>query len=226
MIFERSPSETTPLWDAMTSAYRADETTCVNHLIHAATFSAEALARIKNNAETLVTATRHNRKKLGKLDEFLNQYDLSSEEGIALMCMAEALLRIPDTQTVDRLISDKISTADWQQHLSRDGSLFVNAATWSLLFTGKVYAPTLNYQKNLKSTLKKLLSRTGGMIIRPFILQGMKIIGKQFVMGRTIEEALERAKKNEAQGYRYSYDMLGEAARTQQDADMYFESYQ
>lgn len=226
MIFRESLPKPSPLQAAITSAYRMDETTCINNLLEGALFSTEAQARIKKTAEKLVIETRERRKKLGKLDEFLHQYDLSSEEGIALMCMAEALLRIPDTQTIDRLISDKISTADWQQHLSRDESLFVNAATWSLLITGKIFSPTLNYQKSLAATLKRLFSRAGGAVIRPVILQGMKIIGKQFVMGRTITEALERAKQNEALGYRYSYDMLGESARTAEDAKIYFKSYQ
>jgi RHH-type proline utilization regulon transcriptional repressor/proline dehydrogenase/delta 1-pyrroline-5-carboxylate dehydrogenase len=225
MIFTQSLPKPSPLQAAITSAYRMDETTCINNLLQNAVFSADAQARIKKTAEKLVIGTRERKKKQGKIDAFLNQYDLSSEEGIALMCMAEALLRIPDTQTVDRLISDKISTADWVQHVSRDESLFVNAATWSLVITGKIFAPTLNYQKSLSATLKKLFSRTGSAVIRPIIMQGMKIIGKQFVMGRTIDEALERAKKNEAKGYRYSYDMLGEAARTAEDAENYFKSY-
>lgn len=225
MIFTQPLAKQTALRAAITQAYRTDETERVNALLQQAAFTEETKDRIKKTAEKLVIETRKRRKQQGKLNDFLNQYDLSSEEGIALMCLAEALLRIPDTQTVDRLISDKISTADWDQHLSRDESLFVNAATWSLILTGKIYAPTLNYQKSLGATLKRLFSRTGGAVIRPLILQGMKVIGKQFVMGKTIDEALDRAKSNEAMGYRYSYDMLGEAARTAEDAKNYFKSY-
>lgn len=225
MIFDHFPKQTA-LRDAITNAYRMDETACVNTLIQQALLPPDALLRISNTAKTLVEGTRKHRKKQGSLDTFLHKYDLSSEEGIALMCLAEALLRIPDTATVNRLISDKISTADWQQHLNKNNSLFVNAATWSLLLTGKIFAPTLDNQKSLGTSLKKIMSRTGGAVIRPFIMQGMKIIGKQFVMGRTIDEALTRATALEAQGYRYSYDMLGEAARTTADAAIYFQSYQ
>jgi RHH-type proline utilization regulon transcriptional repressor/proline dehydrogenase/delta 1-pyrroline-5-carboxylate dehydrogenase len=225
MLFDHFPKQTA-LRDAITKAYRMDEAACLDSLIRDATQPEDVLQRIAATAKLLVEGTRKSRKKQGGLDAFLHQYDLSSEEGIALMCLAEALLRIPDTATLNQLISDKISTADWQQHLNKSNSLFVNAATWSLLLTGKVFAPTLNNQKKLSTSLKKLLSRAGGAFIRPFIMQGMKIIGKQFVMGRTIAEALKNAKKLEAAGYRYSYDMLGEAARTAEDAAIYFQSYQ
>lgn len=213
------------LREAIDRAYRQDETECINYLLTQAALPDEAKQTIYKTAEKLVIETRKRRKKLGKLDMFLHEYDLSSEEGIALMCLAEALLRVPDNETIDKLISDKISAADWEEHLTRSDSLFVNAATWSLLLTGKIYAPTLNNQKSLGSSLKKFFSRTGASVIRPIVLQAMKIIGKQFVMGRTIEEALKRAKKYEALGYRYSYDMLGEAARTAEDAEIYFNAY-
>jgi len=226
MIFVNANREQNVSFDAMTTAYRQDETFCVNNLLAEATFTPEALQRIHQTAHKLVLTTRINRKKLGALDSFLHQYDLSSAEGIALMCLAEALLRIPDANTANRLISDKLSHADWQKHLSTHNSFFVNAATISLMLTGKLYAPTLNPNKNIGTSLKRLLSRSSSAIIRPVIMQSMKIIGKQFVMGRTIDEALKRAKKLEARGYRYSYDMLGEAARTAEDADKYFHSYE
>lgn len=225
MIFLNTSPTQNSLFNAIRSAYRKDETMCVQNLLSESALSPDALNRIHQKAEELVIETQKNRKKQGGLDSFLNHYDLSSEEGIALMCMAEALLRIPDSDTIDRLISDKLSTADWEQHINKSGSLFVNAATWSLLLTGKVYASTLNNQKSLGATLKRLFSRTSSTLIRPIIMQGMKIIGKQFVMGRTIEEAIKRAQKLEAIGYRYSYDMLGEAARTAEDAEKYYASY-
>jgi len=224
MIYNYPISAQTPLRQAITEAYRADETQCVNELVSEASFSPDVLQHIQQQAEKLIIETRKQRKAKGGLDAFLHKYDLSSEEGIALLCLAEALLRIPDTLTIDRLISDKISPADWKQHLNKEDSLFVNAATWSLLLTGKVFAPTS--QTQLSSSLTRLLSRLGGTLIRPIILQGMKIIGKQFVMGRTIEEALKRAKSLEKKGYRYSYDMLGEAARTEEDAARYFKAYE
>jgi RHH-type proline utilization regulon transcriptional repressor/proline dehydrogenase/delta 1-pyrroline-5-carboxylate dehydrogenase len=225
MIFAHNSFKPSALRDAITSAYRSDETILVNDLLKQAAFSPAARQNIDEKAKQLVEQTRQNRKKRGSLDAFLHEYDLSSEEGIALMCLSEALLRIPDRETIDRLISDKISSAAWKEHLNKNGPLFVNAATWSLILTGKIFAPTLETEKSLTNSLKQLMSRTGGAVIRPIILQGMKIIGKQFVMGTTIDEALERAKAKESAGYRYSYDMLGEAARTQEDAERYFTSY-
>ena len=224
MIFNEAPRQS-KLQSAITDAYRRDETECIKALIPLASFSNPQLEHIHDRAYHLVEGTRKRRKEQGGLDAFMRQYDLSSEEGIALMCMAEALLRIPDSNTIDRLISDKISTADWEKHLNNSDSLFVNAATWSLLLTGKIYSVS-DKPNTLAATFKKLLTRTSSHVIRPIILQGMKIIGKQFVMGTTIEEALERAKKLEATGYRYSYDMLGEAARTRHDAEIYLQSYQ
>ncbi len=194
MTFENLSETTNLLLKATAETYREDETRC-KRLLDQINFTEDALERIHNNAYQLVLSTRKNRKKTGKLDNFLNQYDLSSEEGIALMCMAEALLRIPDTETIDRLIADKISSADWEQHLSKDNTLFMNATTWSLMLTGKLYAPTISNQKTLAASLKRFLSRGSSTVIRPIILQSMKIIGKQFVMGRTIEEALKKSSK-------------------------------
>lgn len=223
MLFNNTdPSN--PLRDAITSAYRMDETVCLSTLLAQATPSEDAAKRINAMATQLVLETRKQRKKQGSLNTFLHEYDLSSEEGIALMCLAEALLRIPDKNTMDRLIADKISTADWGIHSGN--SLFVNAATWSLMLTGKIFAPTLNNDKSLSDSLKRVLSRMGEALIRPIILQGMKIIGKHFVVGRTINEALSNSKKCEKKGYRYSYDMLGEAARTFEDAEKYLHAYQ
>jgi len=226
MIFANQIPKKDPILDEMRAIYRADETTCVKKLLPQAQLSPQQNENIHKIASDLVIGTRKNRNKQGGLDSFMQQYDLSSEEGIALMCLAEALLRIPDNATVDRLISDKISSTDWSQHINESDSLFVNAATWSLMLTGKLYAPTLDTQKSLGSSLKRFVSRTSSAVIRPIILQGMKIIGKQFVMGRTIEEALKHAKKCEALGYRYSYDMLGEAARTDADAKKYYHAYE
>src|SRR3990167_1833705 len=214
-----------PLREAINHAYRMDETTCINQLVSEAQIKDRALVHIKEVAQQLVIEARLQRKKLGPLNSFLHQYDLSSEEGIALMCMAEALLRIPDKATMDKLISDKIATVDWKNHIASQNTFFINAATWSLLFTGKVFAPTLDNEKSLASTLGRLISRVGIGMIRPLILQGMKAIGKQFVMGENIESALKRANKMESMGYRFSFDMLGETARTAEDAARYFQSY-
>ena len=225
MIFAELIEKRDPLKQAMTAHYRKDETACVEKLVTDAKFASDALERIKLTATQLVTGTRLYRQKQKGLDAFLHEYDLSSEEGIALMCLAEALLRIPDKTTMDRLINDKISTANWSKHSGQSSSLFVNAATWSLLLTGKIYNGVSNHHKTLGAALQRLISRTGSAAIRPIILQGMKIIGKQYVMGTTIDAALKRAKSFESRGYRYSYDMLGEAARTREDAEKYFQSY-
>ncbi|OGT46762.1 MAG: bifunctional proline dehydrogenase/L-glutamate gamma-semialdehyde dehydrogenase [Gammaproteobacteria bacterium RIFCSPHIGHO2_12_FULL_41_20] len=213
------------LREAITHAYHMDEAACINHLLPAAQLPDMALTHITDVAQQLVIAARKQQKQQGPLNAFLHQYDLSSEEGIALMCMAEALLRIPDTATMDKLITDKIATVDWKTHIASQNTFFINAATWSLLFTGKVFAPTLDNEKNLASSLARLISRVGISMIRPLILQGMKAIGKQFVMGETIETALKRAHKVMTTGYHFSFDMLGEAARTAQHAEQYFQSY-
>ena len=225
MIFKNTSSITDPIRLSFIAAYRSDETTCINNMLSQINLTDAAYNRIYQDAETLVQNTRKRRLDQGGLERFLHQYDLSSEEGIALMCLAEALLRIPDKLTIDKLISDKLSTAAWSKHLGASSSLFVNAATWSMLLTGKLYEPTLQTEASLSNTLLRLVNRAGGAFVRPIIKQGMKIIGKQYVMGRTIEEALKRATILEAKGYRYSYDMLGEAARTAQDAERYYQSY-
>lgn len=213
------------LRDTITKAYRMDETDCLNRLIPVAAFSEEENAKIADIAAKLVRETRLYKKKQGKIDTLLHQYDLSTDEGIALMCLAEALLRIPDKATMDKFISDKLSTVDWKNHLSTNNSLFVNAATWSLLLTGTIYAPTLNNEQNLMSSLKRACSQIGAAMIRPVILQMMKAIGNQFVTGEDINSALKQASDLEEMGYRFSYDMLGEAARTAEDAKKYFDSY-
>ncbi len=223
MLLFNNPPERDALRLAITAAYRMDETACLEKLLALSEFSEEALERIAKKATELVIYTREQHQKKGKIETFLQEYDLSSDEGIALMCLAEALLRIPDTETIDRLIGDKISTADWQSHANQ--SLFVNAATWSLMLTGKILSPALQHEKTLMTSLARLASRAGGAFIRPVILAGMKIIGKQFVMGETIQKALIRAEKQEKKGYRYSYDCLGEAARTAADAENYLSAY-
>lgn len=225
MLTNTLPPASSQLRDTITNAYRMDETECLEKLIPDATLPVPRVALVTETAVRLVTETREYKKKQSKIDTLLHQYDLSTEEGISLMCLAEALLRIPDKATMDKFISDKISTVDWKNHISKTNSLFINAATWSLLLTGKVYAPNLDYQKSLMSSLKRSIGRLGASMIRPVILQMMKAIGTQFVMGETIDAALKRAVKIEAMGYRFSYDMLGEAARTAEDARAYYDSY-
>lgn len=225
MITNKSLSNTNPLRDVITNAYRMNEAECLDELMPQAAFTPEARDIVLDTAEALVIATREYKKKQSKIDALLHQYDLSTEEGISLMCLAEALLRIPDKSTMDKFISDKLSTADWKNHLSRENPLFINAATYSLLLTGTIYAPTLNTEAGMTATLKRTISRLGATVIRPIMLQMMKAIGGQFVMGQDINSALKRAEDFEAEGYRFSYDMLGEAARTAEDAKTYYDSY-
>jgi RHH-type proline utilization regulon transcriptional repressor/proline dehydrogenase/delta 1-pyrroline-5-carboxylate dehydrogenase len=174
---------------------------------------------------TLVSAVRQNAANEGGIDAFLQQYDLSSEEGVLLMCIAEALLRIPDAATADRLIADKITSANWEDHLGESDSLFVNASTWGLMLTGRLLRLDDAAKGNPARYLGKLAGRTGEPVVRAAMRQAMRIMGFQFVMGRTIGEALNRAGSKDNRKFRYSFDMLGEAALTAADAARYFDSY-
>ncbi len=205
-------------------AYRHNELTTITELIKEAKLEANKLFAIRARATALVEQVRIERKKSTGIDSFLTEYSLSSSEGIALMCLAEALLRVPDNATIDSLIKDKLTTADWKAHQGQSSSFFVNATTWALMLTGKVLTPE-RAESALSKTLFKLISRSGETVVRKAVDKAMRIMSKQFVTGRTIQEALSRAKKKEALGYRYSYDMLGEAALTTADAERYFNAY-
>ncbi len=225
MIIEPALAQTTPQRKAIRDNYRRDETEVVNWLVDQAHLSSDTLDRIAARARTLVMEVRKARVGHGGIDAFLNEFGLSTKEGVVLMCLAEALLRVPDAETVDKLIKDKIATADWQAHLGHSESLFVNASTWALMLTGRVVRLDEGVKGDLVGALRRLIHGSGEPVIRQAITQAMRILGRQFVMGRTIKEALDRAKPEEKRGYRYSYDMLGEAARTMADAKRYFESY-
>ncbi len=205
--------------------YLADEEALVNELIDIADAGKSARTKAQRTAATLVRAVRKHAAKEGGIDAFLQQYDLSSEEGVLLMCIAEALLRIPDADTADRLIADKITSAQWKDHLGESDSLFVNASTWGLMLTGHLLTLDKAATSNPAKFLGKLASRAGEPVVRTAMRQAMRIMGHQFVMGRTIEEALVRSQKKEGKDYRYSFDMLGEAALTERDAVRYLESY-
>lgn len=209
---------------AMSQSYRADELSIITELCDKATLSPQQLDTIKSSATKLVEAVRSERKKSTGIDSFLTEYALSSEEGIALMCLAEALLRVPDNATIDNLIKDKLAGGDWKSHKGQSESFFVNATTWALMLTGKVLSPE-KAENTLTKSLMKLVNRTSEVVVRAAVDKAMRIMSKQFVMGRTINEALLRARKKEAKGYRYSYDMLGEAALTEHDALRYFNAY-
>ena len=205
--------------------YLADEQELVRQLAAEADPGASGRAKIMKTAEQLVRAVRKNTKNDGGIEAFLQQYDLSSDEGVLLMCIAEALLRIPDADTADRLIADKITSARWQDHIGTSDSLFVNASTWGLMLTGKILTLDEIGRGNPTRLLGKLVSRAGEPVVRTAMRQAMKIMGHQFVMGRTIGEALRRALKSTDLPYRYSFDMLGESALTAADAQRYLENY-
>jgi RHH-type proline utilization regulon transcriptional repressor/proline dehydrogenase/delta 1-pyrroline-5-carboxylate dehydrogenase len=157
----------------------------------------------------------------GLMEVFLAEYGLSTDEGVALMCLAEALLRVPDADTIDALIEDKIAPSDWGKHMGKSTSSLVNASTWALMLTGKV----LDEEKSPVGALRGAIKRLGEPVIRTAVGRAMKEMGRQFVLGETIESAMKRASSMEAKGYTYSYDMLGEAARTEADASRYHLAY-
>jgi len=221
----RGSASAPPPREEISASYLAGEPQLVGRLIAGAVFDADERRRIAELARRLVHAARANRHKHSGIDAFMLEYGLSSEEGVILMCLAEALLRIPDAETADKLIAEKISTGQWSRHLGQSDSLFVNASTWGLMLTGRIVQPREQAGGSPSGILKRLVVRTGEPIIRQAIRQAVKILGDQFVLGRTIDSALARAAPLEAKGLRFSYDMLGEAARTAADAGRYFDRY-
>ncbi|WP_295995185.1 proline dehydrogenase family protein, partial [Rugamonas sp.] len=215
----------TPLRAAVTAAYRRDEVAAVQWLLtQIEPGTAETQQQSQALAHKLVSSVREQRTRSSGVDALMHEFSLSSDEGVALMCLAEALLRIPDSATADRLIADKISKGDWRKHLGESPSLFVNAATWGLLITGKLVSTSS--ETGLSSALGKLITKGGEPLIRKGVDLAMRMLGNQFVTGQTIAEAIKNGQSNEARGYRYSYDMLGEAALTEADAANYYASYE
>ncbi|KPN74306.1 proline dehydrogenase [Neisseria sp. 74A18] len=211
------------LRDAVTAAYRRDEAEAVADMLQRAEMSAEEKEEAAKLARRLVTQVRANRTKASGVDALMHEFSLSSQEGVALMCLAEALLRIPDNATRNKLIQDKLSGGNWKKHLNNSPSLFVNAAAWGLLITGKLTAA--NDDKTLGMALTRIIGKGGEPMIRKGVDYAMRLLGKQFVTGQTIGEALQNGKEREKSGYRFSFDMLGEAAMTQADADRYYQDY-
>jgi RHH-type proline utilization regulon transcriptional repressor/proline dehydrogenase/delta 1-pyrroline-5-carboxylate dehydrogenase len=180
---------------------------------------------IDDQATTLVRRVRKRAEDQGAMEAFMREYDLSSEEGVVLMCLAEALLRIPDNDTAERLIADKLAEADWEAHLGKSESLFVNASTWGLMLTGRMVRVGSSAKRDVRSVLARLANKSGEPVVRLAIRQAMRIMGHQYVMGRDIESALQRAGRKENRRYRYSFDMLGEAALTARDAERFRQAY-
>ena len=204
-------------------AYRPEENALAEQRLGEAALSKAQASEAAAMARSLSKAVRGH--KPAGIDAFMAAYDLGSDEGIALMCLAEALLRIPDAETADDLIADKLSGPDWAEKLGDSKSTFVNAATFSLLLTGKVLDEANDRSDGWRAALGRAVGRLGEPVIRTAVSQGMKILGKQFVFGRTIEEALKRAAPERKAGEEHSFDMLGEAARTHADAARYARSY-
>jgi RHH-type proline utilization regulon transcriptional repressor/proline dehydrogenase/delta 1-pyrroline-5-carboxylate dehydrogenase len=205
--------------------YHADEAELLASLLKSARLDPSAAERVNRRACSLVSSVRARKAEQGLMDAFMQEYDLSSEEGVVLMCLAEALLRIPDTETAEKLIADKLGDANWESHLGRSSSILVNASTWGLMLTGKLVALSDRTQRDIKTILGRLANRSGEPMVRTAIRQAMRIMGHQYVMGRNIDEALDRSVNKKNRAYRHSFDMLGEAALTAEDADRYLESY-
>ena len=208
---------------ALRRAYRPDEQSVVAERIDQARLGSGSAGEAQAIARALVKAVRGH--KAAGLDAFLQAYDLGSDEGVALMCLAEALLRVPDAATADDLIADKLSGPDWADKLGDSRSTFVNAATFSLLLTGKVLDEANDKSEGWRAALGRAVGRLGEPVIRTAVAQAMKILGRQFVFGRTIDEALKRAAPEQGRGWSHSFDMLGEAAKTHADAARYAKAY-
>ncbi|MBO1358270.1 bifunctional proline dehydrogenase/L-glutamate gamma-semialdehyde dehydrogenase PutA [Acetobacter sacchari] len=221
--FLDSVPPSSPLREAITHHYLASEPDCVGRLLPQATLPPSVVEEARGLAARLIGALREKGGR-GAVQALVREYDLSSQEGVALMCLAEALLRIPDSPTRDALIRDKVAGGDWRAHVGRGRSVFVNAATWGLVVTGKL--TTTVDEAGLGAALTRLIARGGEPLIRRGVDFAMRMMGEQFVTGRTIEEALERSVRMEEKGFRYSYDMLGEAAMTAQDATRYYREYE
>ncbi len=210
---------------AISASYLADEAEAVSALLVQARLSEDAAGRVTSLATGLAAHIRSHRHPVGGLDVFLREYALSSEEGVALMCLAEALLRIPDSATMDALIRDKIAPAHWERHIGHSDSWFVNASTLGLMLTGRIVRLDPAHTSDAGNFFGRLIARSGEPVIRQALLHAMRIMGRQFVLGRTIGEAITHAKSDAGRGYRHSFDMLGEGARTANQAAHHFHAY-
>ncbi|WP_022964180.1 bifunctional proline dehydrogenase/L-glutamate gamma-semialdehyde dehydrogenase PutA [Halopseudomonas pelagia] len=203
--------------------YAVDEATYIAELQSLA--EPDDIAALSQRATQLIEDVRKRDNASDSIDALLQQYSLDTQEGIMLMCLAEALLRVPDAETADALIRDKLNAAQWDKHVGQSESALVNAAAWGLVMTGKVVNMDKRQDGTPGTVLGRLVKRSGEPVIRSAMLQAMRIMGKQFVLGRTIKEALKNGKEQRDNGYTYSFDMLGEAALTRSDASKYLADY-
>jgi len=225
MLFNGTLTTTNQIRQTIRNHYRCNENDILNYLLPLAQIGVDGKSRAWEHARQMVVNIRKEQVGKGGVDALLNEFALSTEEGVVLMCLAEALLRVPDKVTADNLIRDKLANGDWSSHLGNSDSIFVNASSWGLLMTGKLVNYTDKQKKLQFNMLKRTVGRLGEPVIRKAVRYAMKIMGTQFVMGRNIEEAIKRAVEQESKGYTYSYDMLGEGARTMSDANRYFDAY-
>ncbi|MGH8182354.1 MAG: bifunctional proline dehydrogenase/L-glutamate gamma-semialdehyde dehydrogenase PutA [Rhodanobacteraceae bacterium] len=219
------PGAPGPTRARITNAWLRDETEAVDDMLDRASLPVDEREAIEARAADLVKRVRAKQNQRSAIAAFMQQYDLSSSEGILLMCIAEALLRIPDSDTADKLIRDKLSEADWKKHIGTSKSVLVNASTWGLLLTGHIVTVPEATRRDYQAALRRLINRAGEPLVRLAVRQAMRIMGQQFIMGRDIKSALVRAQRNGNDRYRYSFDMLGEAALTQSAADTYLAAY-
>ncbi|WP_022942720.1 bifunctional proline dehydrogenase/L-glutamate gamma-semialdehyde dehydrogenase PutA [Psychromonas hadalis] len=213
------------LWSYISPLYMVDESVWLGELLTLAEVSDCEALKIKTLANDLIAKVRADKQAVQMIDSLLLEYSLDSQEGVLLMCLAEALMRIPDAATADALIKDKLSSADWKSHLRNSDSAFVNASTWGLLLTGKVVSMDATKGANTIKVINRLVNKMTEPVIRQAMHQAMKIMGHQFVLGQNIKEAQKNAKAWTKKGCSYSYDMLGESALTSADAKKYFDSY-
>ncbi|MFN5615441.1 MAG: proline dehydrogenase family protein, partial [Brevundimonas sp.] len=209
-------------WDMLDHGKHEDERAVVARNLSGLSLDAAERAAVVGAAIDLVERARLSPQRQGVVESFLQEFSLGTREGLALMCLAEALLRTPDDDTRDRLIAEKIGSADWASHLGKSDSLFVNASTWGLMLTGKLVDVDEDARRDLSGFLRRVAGRLGEPVIRRAVAQAVRIMGEQFVVGRTIDAALKRSAR---EGWLCSFDMLGEGARTEADAERYERIY-
>src|SRR6478609_11910874 len=207
------PPAADPLRAAITAAWVRDETDHVRELLAQARQPDADRAAIQATAADLVRRVRARAQQQGAIEAFMRQYDLGSEEGVLLMCVAEALLRIPDEGTADKLIRDKLGDADWKRHMGQSESVLVNASTWGLMLTGHLVDLADDTKRDVHNAFKRLVGRLGEPVIRLAVRQAMRIMGHQFVMGRTIGEALSRSRKGDLEAYRAAIHAIGTSGK-------------
>ena len=225
MLFDASSYINNPFRAKISRSYLQDETECVCSLLAEMSKTNYDVHAIQQQAHQFVTQLRSDNKNQSAIDLFLHEYDLSSQEGVILMCLAEALLRIPDPATADKLIKDKLAQSNWEQHIGSTDSFYVNAATWGLLLTGTLVNLDHTIRQEPYKFVSQLISRSGAPLVRAALKEAMSILGKMFILAKDIETAVAVSNNQQNASSRYSYDMLGEAARTAEDAGHYYDAY-